>query len=160
MKITAQAVDRIIRAMSEKELSQTQLAEAVGVHRSYINKILRGLLPSIPDDLADKISDRLGIALRPIVFAQGTVSDTALKLSSHADTDPAFAAILETLVALKEGEARRAVIPSVDTKYLGKLGSEIVRIVHAWEEPSGSYSPKVAVEVLKFLREFYRAGKF
>ena len=160
MKITAQTIDKILRAMKAKSLSQTALADLIGVHRSYINKLLRGIFPSIPDEMVDKLNDKLGIRLNPIVFEGGKVNPTALRLTEYADKDPAFAELLETMVTLKEGEARRPVLPSIDTKYLGKVGAEIVRIVHQWEEPTGNYSPKVAVEVLNYLREFYRKGKF
>jgi transcriptional regulator with XRE-family HTH domain len=160
MKVTAQTIEKINKGMSDKGMNQTQLADAIGVSRGYISRLLKGDYAKIPDEQAHKISKALEIILIPHVFQEGTVSDTALQLSTMADEDPAFSRLLEILIDIKGGDPRKAFIPSIDSQFLAEVGSELVRIVHQWEEPTGNYSPKVAVEVLKYLREFFRKGAF
>jgi hypothetical protein len=130
------------------------------VHRSYISNLLGGRYEEIPDARANEISDALEIQLLPLVFEEGEVSSTALQLTQMAKDDPSFSSVLEALVRLKGGDAKKAFLPSVSTEALGVIGSEISRIVHSREAPNGDYTPKIGAEVLSFLRSFYSKGDF
>lgn len=161
MKVTAQVIEKILRGMKAKgNMSQTALAEKIGTSRSYISRILKGDYQTIPDEQAVAISDALEISLIPLRYQEGSVSSTALQLTQIAEEDPAFSSLLEALLSLKDGDAKKAFLPSVSTDALKVIGAELSRIVHEWEQPKGDYTPKIGAEALSFLREFYRKGDF
>lgn len=161
MQINAQEIEKIINGMEAKgRMSQTALAEKIGVHRSYISNLLRGHYDTIPDAQAVKISDALEIHLLPLQYEEGEVSSTALQLTEMAKGDASFSSVLEALVRLKGGDAKKAFIPSVSSEALQVIGAEVSRIVNQWEGPNGDYTPKIGAEVLSFLRGFYQRGEF
>jgi len=160
MQVTAQVVEKILKAMKARGLSQLVLAEKIGRSRSYVSKLLKGDFATIPDRMAHTLSDALEVSLMPLKFKQGAVSSTALQLTQMAEEDAAFSSVLEALVALKGGDAKKAFLPSVSTEALKAIGAEVSRIVHEWEQPKGDYTPKIGAEVLSFLREFYQKGEF
>lgn len=154
MKVTAEIITRIQRALSDKGMNQSQLADKMKVHRSTVSTLLKGNQPTITAKLADKLNDALDIRLEPLVFEEGTVSPTALRLTAMAEGDAEFSNLLETLVRMKSVPIN-AFLPQVDTKKLPKIGAAVTRIVMKWEEGTDPHYSKIAVEVLDFLREFY-----
>lgn len=161
MQVTAQDIEKIIKGMEAKgRMSQTALAEAIGVHRSYISNLLGGRYDEIPDSRANEISDVLEIQLLPLIFEEGEVSSTALQLTQMAKDDPSFSSVLEALVRLKGGDAKRAFIPSVSTEALKVIGEEMTRLVHQWEDHQDPHYAKIGAETLSFLRGFFGKGEF
>lgn len=160
MKVTKQTTDKIMRAMTAKGMKQVELAEKVGVHRSYISRLLAGDYPTIPDEQAVKIGDALDLRLLKLVYEEGSVSETALRLTAHADADPAFSSVLETLLEMKEGDPRDAFLPSVSQEKLGEIGAEAIRLAFMWEDGDETRKIKVGADLLTFLRELYRKGDF
>lgn len=160
MKVTKHTTEKILRAMTAKGMKQTDLADKVGVHRSYISRMLAGDYPTITDELAMKIGDVLEIRLLKLVFEDGAVSDTALQLSNLADEDPKFASLLETLLELKAGSPKEAFLPSVEQATLGEIGREAIRLSFMWEDGDETRAIKVGADLLTFIRERYRQGSF
>jgi len=154
MKVTAEIITRIQRALSDKGMNQSQLADKMKVHRSTISTLLKGDQETITSKLVDKLNDALDIRLEPLIYEDGEVSPTALKLSNLAENDGDFANLLETLIRIKSPPIS-PFLPQVDTKKLPKIGAAVTRIVMKWEEGSDPHYSKIAVEVLDFLREFY-----
>ncbi|MCW1921286.1 helix-turn-helix transcriptional regulator [Luteolibacter arcticus] len=161
MQVTAQVIEKIIRGMKDRgNMSQTALAEKLGVDRSYISKLLRGIYPTIPDAQAIKIGEILEIRLVKLRFVGGEVSSTALQLTQMAEEDAAFSSVLEALVLLKGGDAKKAFLPSVSTEALKVIGEEITRVVMRWEDHQDPHYAKIGAETLGFLRDFYQKGEF
>jgi plasmid maintenance system antidote protein VapI len=52
--------NRLRRAMELVGLTQVQLAEAIGVTQSHVNKIVNGNYVSLPLEMAQRLSDYFG----------------------------------------------------------------------------------------------------
>lgn len=102
MKITAATTTAINKALSDKGMSMTSLGDKIGKSRSWVSKLLGGKneIPRLSSELIDQINDVLGIELNPIQFAEGSISPTMLALSKAAESDPALAHLLETLLTM------------------------------------------------------------
>lgn len=154
MKSDPEIITRIQTAMSRKKMNQSQLAEAVGYHKSTISLILRGKSPNIDDDLIDEINSVLDADVAPSGKRSDKPSPLAQDLSAAAKADKRVAELLETLLEVIHPEIK-PFLPHVDTKMLPKIGAEVTRIVMKWEEGTDPHYSKIAVEVLDFLRAFY-----
>jgi transcriptional regulator with XRE-family HTH domain len=154
MKCDAEIITRIQAAMKRKGLNQSQLAKAIGYHRSSISLLLKGKTPNIDDDLIDLLNDALGADVAPSGKRHELPSPLALDLSRLAKKDVKIAHLLETLIDVVSPEIK-AFLPHVDTKKLPKIGAEVTKIVMRWEEGTDPHYSKIAVEVLDYLRDFY-----
>lgn len=154
MKCDAEIITRIQAAMKRKCLNQSQLAKAVGYHRSTISLLLKGKTPNIDDDLIDLLNDALGADVAPSGKRHEQPSPLALDLSRLAKEDAKIAHLLEAVIDVVSPEIK-AFLPHVDTKRLPKIGAEVTKIVMRWEEGVDPHYSKIAVEVLDFLRDFY-----
>jgi predicted XRE-type DNA-binding protein len=154
MLVDQEIITKIQRGLSAKNMTQAALAEKLGWHRANVSKLLNGKIDNLSNESIDIINDVLAIDLFPIIFRQGTVSATALKLSEMAKSDPKFAELLECVLDVSKPKLV-AFLPQIDTKKLPKIGAEVTRIVMKWEEGTDPHYSKIAVEVLDFLRGFY-----
>ena len=156
MKVTKQTKTKIMRALTKKGWNFSDFAEKLGKHRTWPTKLLskNSTISELSQDLADQICDVLGISLNPIQTVAGNVSTTALELSKAAEKDERIAQMMELVLDLTAAD-ETPYIPAVPTKELQRIGSEITKIVHRNESPKGDYSPKIAVEVLDYLRGYF-----
>lgn len=138
-------------------MNQTELAAKLSWHRASVSKLLTGKIDNLSDESVDIINDALAVDLQPLVFRDGKASSTVLKLSEAAAKDRKIAELLEILVEITQ-PGMAAFLPQVETKRLPKIGAEVTRIVHAWEQGADPHYSKIAVEVLDFLRTFYSKG--
>jgi transcriptional regulator with XRE-family HTH domain len=158
MKVTKDIQQKIIRALPKKGLNLSEFSEKLGKHRTWATKLLskNSTIQELSQDTADQISDLLGIPLRPVQTIAGNVSHTAIELSRSAENDARIAQLLEIVFDLANPEPdNTAHIPVVETKELQRVGAEISKIVHRWEQPKGDYSPKIGAEVLDYLRGYF-----
>lgn len=156
MKVTSETKTKIINAMTAKGLNNAQLGEKIGRTRSWVSKLLseKDEIPELSDDMTDKINDALDVVLAPTYTAAGPVSTTAIELSRLAEGDARLANLLETILVMNAPKDV-AYLPAVPTKMLPKIGAELTRIVHRWEDGNDPHYSKIAVETLDFLRRFY-----
>lgn len=158
MKVTKDTKTRIIRALKKKGWNLSEFSEKLGKHRTWATKLLseNATIAELSQDLVDQISDLLAIPLNPIQTVAGRVSTTAIELSRSAETDDRIAQLLDIVFDLANPEPdNSAFIPVVETKELQRIGAEISKIVHSWEQPKGDYSPKIGAEVLDYLRGYF-----
>lgn len=161
MKVTKDIQRRIINELTKRGWSLSEFSERIGMHRTYATKFLSqgATMKELNQDVADKISDVLGIPLRPIQTMEGNVSPTAIGLSKKAEDDAKIAQLLELIYDLANPPEPdlTAHLPVVLPKELQRIGAEITKIVQRSLSPKGDYSPKIAKEVLQYLREYYAA---
>ena len=154
MKLTPHLINKIQIALDTQGMNQSQLASKIGYHRSHVSKMLKGEIENLSDDLVDLINDALKIDLNPINFQQVNVSPSAMELSIASENDPELSALLMALARVVRPKIS-AFLPQIDTKRLPKIGAEITRIAHEWEDGNDPHYSKIAVEVLTMLRKFY-----
>lgn len=157
MKVTPDIRNTIQRGLSAKGMNQAGLAVAIGRHRSWVSKLLdedSDKVQNLSGKMADKISDKLDIELRPIHLPEGEVTPTALGLSELSESMPALALLLAHLLELVDPD-NRAYIPTVHQKDLIKVGAELTTIVMRWEEGTDPHYAKIGGESLDYLREFF-----
>jgi transcriptional regulator with XRE-family HTH domain len=53
--------DEVRRLMTEKGLSQQQLAAAAGIHQTFVSKLLRGEKTRLGADVMFRLADALGV---------------------------------------------------------------------------------------------------
>lgn len=146
-------------AMRNKNVTQTQIAESLKKGKAWVTKFLSGKARTIkPADMA-ALEKLLGIKYFSVEKASGDRSPLANKIAALVDLDPAFAKLA---VALEQALAKRTDsmgVEFVPTKDLKMIGQEITRIVHAREDAKGAYQPKIAVEVIEYLRGYFAKRK-
>lgn len=156
MKITPRMIATIQIALTDKGINQAELSRRVGFHRSHMSNLLKGKVETIEEEKIDLINDVLGTDLAPLVFEQGEVSPLALQVTRLSENDQNFAELLERLIRINGPTIPiEPFLPQVDTSKLEKVGAEITRIVHEWEEASDPHYSKIAAETLDYLRRFY-----
>jgi hypothetical protein len=78
----------------------------------------------------------------------------AAELTQAAESDPRLGKVLEALALLASPAEPVAFIPVVHQKQLIKIGAELTRIVHRWEQAADPHYAKIGAESLAYLREF------
>lgn len=155
MKITPTIIGQIQTALAAKKMSQSELASRLHYHRSHISKLLKGEIETLTPDLLDGLNDVLDIDLVPVNFREGTVSPLALRISELAENNQQFTMLIETLCDLVATPEIHWFMPQVDQKRLIKIGAELTRIVHEWEDGNDPHYAKIAAESLDYIRRFY-----
>lgn len=149
MELTDNMKGRILHALRSKGISQTALAQHMGLGKAWASKLLRERdrdgLKSLTPEQEERINEFLGIQLRAINQNREQVSGTATKLSQLAEEDDRLSAVLEDLLLLVDGPVRTP--RYFTTKEMMRLGNQIIRLAHANEDKPG----KVAREVLKLV---------
>lgn len=157
MRITTHTIAAIQEERQRRGLNQSQLADLLGLDRSTVSKMLGGQIETMRPEIVDAFNDKLGLELEPPRVNDKAVCPAAVALSEMADTDPAVAKLLPSLMsALRARCPKVPFMPDIPTAKLEKVGAAMTRIVHQWEQAKDPHYAKIGGESLDWIRGFYR----
>lgn len=146
MKITPAIRSTVVEGMRKKEASRGWLADAIGVHPSWVSRFFSEKLKSLTDEQADRLESVLDVKFSG---RRGGVSDAALEVAKAYDTNGDFARLVD---ALKETLVDKNYPTYIPPKEMGSVGKEIVRIAHAYYDKPGKCA-RAVMEMLSQRKE-------
>jgi transcriptional regulator with XRE-family HTH domain len=148
MTITAATRSLILSRLRDPKkpaVSQSLLAEKMGLGKSWVTKLLNGTLKQLSDEQVDRLQEILDIRLLAITETGERIPDVALEIGRRIKDHPELAQILTALASITEPCPMTT--RYIETKDMTRIGQEIIRLCFANDDKPG----KVAREVLKLL---------
>lgn len=137
-------------------LNQSDLARRMGKSRSWVSRLIAGDITTLRHDVVDQLNLVLELDFRGPRLAEdpGSYGEDPLwkRLRLAAAGSPELTQTLESLARLVSAPPV-AFLPHVSQKQLIKIGAELTRIVHRWEENHDPHYAKIAAEALAYLRQ-------
>lgn len=155
MKITKQIQDTVLDALRKQNVSKKEFAAMVGMNPAWVSKFFNGKLKTLTDGIPKRIESGLGIKLLRILPKGEEVPGVAVDLGELMTDYPELSVIANSLVALTQAKTRYAV-PFMTPKELIKIGGEITRIVHQWENGEDPHYAKIGLESVKVIAAVMR----
>ncbi len=155
MTITAPVRATVSQALRANGYTKNQMAAALGVTPSWVTKFFNGKLAALDEEKADALEKFMNIKFERLV-SRGQIPQEAVQLGEAMLTNQAVADIMGGLTALLTPRVIHE-LPFFETKELGKIGAEVTRIVHAWEQGQDPHYHRIGREVVEFLSKL--AGK-
>lgn len=105
--MTSDLGNRLLLSRRELDLNQDELARRVGVDRSYISQIERGVVTNVGIEVLEKIAEALGISIAYLLRL------TDAPLGNADDGAPVEASADRLVFEVRDAEMRRAIIELV-----------------------------------------------
>jgi hypothetical protein len=142
-KVTPDMRNRLALAIQRKGVTFVAVSNHIKAPRNFVTKFLKGDVATIDLNRIDALEDFLGTQLAPVRAASGAeVLPLAAELTQAAESDPRLGKVLEALALLASPAEPVAFIPVVHQKHLIKIGAELTRIVHRWEQAADRTGPR------------------
>jgi len=137
------------RDVSKPKVTQTMLAEHMGLGKPWASKLLGGTMKTLSDDQVRKLEGFLGVRLRDVVTHSGDVSPLALEATRLMDGNAPLTKAIQAVLSLASVPVPAGpVSPSwIPTQEMSRVGQEVIRIAYANEDKPG----KVARMVIELL---------
>lgn len=148
-RLTESMLEQIILAARKKPVSNAEIAQALGLGKPWVSKLLNKKLKTIKLNHLNALEKVLGIGLTRSLNGSGRASSLANRMALRIDEDPEFAKLAAALEDVLERPRKPATLPWIPTQDMTRVGQEIIRICFADEDKPG----KVAKLVLKLLAE-------
>ena len=130
MNVTDHTRATITQALRNKSMSQTFLAEKMGLGKAWVSKLLNGGIKRLSDEHTDALEDILDISFFTLVDST-KIPGIAVKLGKLMEERPEVAEIANSLLAMDESLFYS--LPHLPTRDLVDFGKEILRASH--EDP-------------------------
>jgi transcriptional regulator with XRE-family HTH domain len=160
MKVTAETIAAIKAAAKDRGLNQSKLAEAIGLDKTTISKLLKGKIATLKPETEEKLLDKLGLDLRPVQSFAGHISPAMAKLSELSKTNADLAAMLEFLARIATPTPPPPPpthFPAISCTDLPAVGAQIASLASGAKGAGDPENARLGREVLDWLREYYRA---
>ena len=153
MELTKSNHATILQGVRRQSLTQEQLADAIGMSRSWVAKLLNGNLETLKESHARKLENTLQIELG-IFSSDSDLSKFAHDFALRMDNSPALTKMIESILDLiMERDDIVLTPPYIPTEKMAQLGEDIAKIVNnAGVDSEGNPKfGKIARQVLELL---------
>lgn len=161
MRVDSQAISQILHAMGLLGVNQSQLADRMGKSRSWVSRLLSGEITTLRPDVVDELNDALELDFRGPRLAESPATygedPLMMRLRLACQDNPDLTQALEAIARLTTPSID-PFLPHVSQKTLIKIGAELTRIVHRWEENQDPHYAKIAAEALAYLRSHFQSA--
>lgn len=131
MNVTENTRATIVQSLRRKSMTQSELAEKMGMGKSWVTKLLNGTLKSLSDEHTDLLEEILDVSFFKLTKVD-TLSPMARLLGERMKDNPALEEIMTSLVRMTDDSLHHE-LPYIPTKDLVDFGKEIMRAAH--EDP-------------------------
>lgn len=122
-------------------MSQSQLAEKIGLGKAWVSKLLNGGIKNLSDEHTDLLEEILGISFFTIVEKK-KIPDLAIKLGEIMEGRPELTELVGNLITFDKSTFYA--LPYLPTKDLVDFGKEILRASHEDPDKPGKVG-KIAI---------------